>query len=64
MQRSRESLLKETNAPSYLQMRRSRYCLNGMNDVVEISPLRGYVTQGLNSFLQRLGREVAGMRSL
>jgi hypothetical protein len=38
-------------------------CLNGMNDVEEISPLRGLVAEGgMNSLLQRLGREAAGIR--
>ncbi len=36
-------------------------CLNGMRDHEGISPLRGLVTIGLNSRLQRLGREAADM---
>jgi hypothetical protein len=37
-------------------------CLNGLTDHEEISPLRGLLAVGLNSRLQRLGREAAGMR--
>jgi hypothetical protein len=37
-------------------------CLNGMNNYEEISPLSGFGTDGVNSFLQRLGSYAAGMR--